>query len=433
MTTTNPRPWARSILLLLTTAPAGLAQATQLGGTTLPLGDDAYPSVVECLTVNGICGDGISPNSGPPQYEFFGTLQTLLATHPLDGILVDVDVDQHLRLQFTIPIENQPGPDVYLGQAWFFGNDLGLGAADVNGFDVSLDGNAWSPVAASRFARDDVAGTNPFYYTDGGPVEGAAFDLWFAFMDLGELGLAAGQQTSELHLRAREVGTQEDEKLDIVAVVSLNEPCAPSGCPQPYCAGKTNSLGCIPFLTFQGVPSTTATSTFRVVANQALPNESRLPALFPAEVQPELPRRQALREVADRATAPAEGCSQHRSAPVPRRARAERQQHDPSRKPPAPDGWPARACPVASAGSRGPGGLWRLTDQCPPVHDCALIRTVRESRSCVRQHKASARSCGTAWPGRPARHRSSPRRPSPPAAFRPPGPPVPRSCRLPRP
>ncbi len=44
--------------------------------------------------------------------------------------------------------------------------------------------------------------------------------------------------------------------------------------PAQYCAGKTNSLGCVPFLTTAGTPSATSTALFRFVASDLVPNES---------------------------------------------------------------------------------------------------------------------------------------------------------------
>ena len=44
--------------------------------------------------------------------------------------------------------------------------------------------------------------------------------------------------------------------------------------PTFYCRGKTNSLGCIPFLTSQGTPSPTITGPFKIMANDVLPAEA---------------------------------------------------------------------------------------------------------------------------------------------------------------
>ncbi len=41
-----------------------------------------------------------------------------------------------------------------------------------------------------------------------------------------------------------------------------------------YCTGKTNSIGCVPFITTTGTPSTVGTAPFRIVANDVLPGEA---------------------------------------------------------------------------------------------------------------------------------------------------------------
>ncbi len=44
--------------------------------------------------------------------------------------------------------------------------------------------------------------------------------------------------------------------------------------PEFYCTGKTNSLGCVPFLTTAGIPSATCTLPFPVTGRDMLPNEA---------------------------------------------------------------------------------------------------------------------------------------------------------------
>ncbi len=41
-----------------------------------------------------------------------------------------------------------------------------------------------------------------------------------------------------------------------------------------YCTGKTNSLGCVPFLTSNGAPSASATTAFQVIGNDMIPGEA---------------------------------------------------------------------------------------------------------------------------------------------------------------
>ncbi len=53
-------------------------------------------------------------------------------------------------------------------------------------------------------------------------------------------------------------------------------PFDPTYCGDPftYCDGKTNSLGCVPFLTTNGFPSATSTEPFEIIANDVLPGEA---------------------------------------------------------------------------------------------------------------------------------------------------------------
>ncbi len=44
--------------------------------------------------------------------------------------------------------------------------------------------------------------------------------------------------------------------------------------PASFCSGKTNSLGCVPFLTSSGLASATSTGSFQLVANDVLPDEA---------------------------------------------------------------------------------------------------------------------------------------------------------------
>ncbi len=41
-----------------------------------------------------------------------------------------------------------------------------------------------------------------------------------------------------------------------------------------YCTGKMNSLGCVPFLTYEGAPSTSSTLPFRLVARDVVPGQN---------------------------------------------------------------------------------------------------------------------------------------------------------------
>lgn len=46
------------------------------------------------------------------------------------------------------------------------------------------------------------------------------------------------------------------------------------GAPLTYCTAKTNSLGCVPYVVTQGLPSATCTGAFEISAQQVLPSEA---------------------------------------------------------------------------------------------------------------------------------------------------------------
>jgi hypothetical protein len=55
----------------------------------------------------------------------------------------------------------------------------------------------------------------------------------------------------------------------------IPDDCEPGvGTPQFYCVGKTNSAGCVPFLTTTGVPSASSTSPFRIVGNDVMTGQA---------------------------------------------------------------------------------------------------------------------------------------------------------------
>ena len=127
-----------------------------------------------------------------------------------------------------------------------------------------------------------------------------------------------------------------------------------------YCSGKVNSLGCVPFMTHSGTPSVSATTPFALMGRDVVPNEigfiiygvKRTP-------EPELPRRQAVREGADRPVAAAQELEQRRHSAVLGHPEPQLQHAHPERQRPGPDGGSAgeRAVPLPRPG--GPGRLRR--------------------------------------------------------------------------
>ncbi len=68
------------------------------------------------------------------------------------------------------------------------------------------------------------------------------------------------------------VGTQDTSNNLVVHVLEGDAGITPPT--TSYCTGKTNSLGCVPFLSSVGAPSATSTTPFRIVANDLVPNEA---------------------------------------------------------------------------------------------------------------------------------------------------------------
>ncbi len=58
--------------------------------------------------------------------------------------------------------------------------------------------------------------------------------------------------------------------------VSVTAPLGGTSTTVTYCQGKQNSLGCVPFITFSGQPSVSATAPFQVRANDMIPGEIAL-------------------------------------------------------------------------------------------------------------------------------------------------------------
>jgi hypothetical protein len=176
-----------------------------VGEVTLPLGEAAFPSSAACLDPEG-CGAEILYLGGPPLFPFRSVTDAFSPEHILDVVAVDLDDADVFRLDFPTPIENQPGPDLYLAQARFVA-DLAFGDPEgINDFDVRLSASTWRTVVASRFRRDEVVPAATIWYGDP-EIKSDAYRLWFAFVDLDELGVLPG----------------ETARVEVVAVASLNE------------------------------------------------------------------------------------------------------------------------------------------------------------------------------------------------------------------
>ena len=118
-----PLPLSAPLLLSVT----AMAQSVTIGTTEFPLGENAFPNVAQCLDTTGCAsGDNILVDNLDPLKRALSPANALLG-HRMDLVALDLDATDAIRLLFAVPIVNQAGPDVYIGQVLFFGTMDGLG------------------------------------------------------------------------------------------------------------------------------------------------------------------------------------------------------------------------------------------------------------------------------------------------------------------
>jgi hypothetical protein len=207
---------------LLLAVPAAYGQSVFVGETEIPLGVDAFAAQAECLNAGG-CGTNIGYLGPPPSYPIYSLASGLTADHILEVVPTDLGNADVVRLDFAVPIQNADGPDLYLGQAEYFGDLSKLDTVKVNDFEVSLDNVSWTTFQASGFVRDSVVSTQYIYYSDP-EIKSDAYQLWYATVDIGDLGVAPGEAVSTLYIRGPDLsGLPETVSLDAVTVANLNQ------------------------------------------------------------------------------------------------------------------------------------------------------------------------------------------------------------------
>jgi hypothetical protein len=204
-------------LALLLSSVSAFAQPITIGETEFPLGESAFPSASECLDPSG-CGseDNKLIDFSDPLLRPVAAANALLG-HRLDLTTIDLDDVDEIHLTFPVPIANQNGVDIYIGQAEFLA-DL----ADVEGLnDVQMRfGSAqdWHTISRSQFARDaDVLAT--VFYQDP-EIKSDAYRLWFVKLDLADFGIAADQTFNTVSIRG--VVNSSGSGLDAPIVGNLN-------------------------------------------------------------------------------------------------------------------------------------------------------------------------------------------------------------------
>ena len=180
-----------SAILVCTIGAAEVAAVT-IGGTTFPLGINAFPNLVVQL------------NGSPPQ-EFGG----VSATDGLTGADIDtgafnLNSGQIFELFFPVPIVNLPGDDVYLTDGRFSDDPLAL--------SVSM-GGGFTTIAAGSFFDTGVDSTIRNTNFD--------FDLFAVTVDLSDFGIAPNASISSLKIRG-------ESQSDPIVVGNLNKVPEPS-------------------------------------------------------------------------------------------------------------------------------------------------------------------------------------------------------------
>ncbi len=225
-------------LSLAATCALGAPAAVTIGDTTLPHGMDAFPDTVECLNLDDGCGGGISPLTGPPNYQFIGSYTGILGTRLLESILCEVRQSGELRMTFDVPVVNRPGPDIYIAQAHFVAGELTqFDSYGINDVDLALDATTtWTTVPATAFAADSSLGILPFWYIED-EIRNAYYELHYATVDLDTLGVAANASINTLLVRGPDLPEwPETIGLDIVTIANLN----PIDCPDITGDGAVN-------------------------------------------------------------------------------------------------------------------------------------------------------------------------------------------------
>ena len=161
-----------------------------VGQTAFSLGENAFPTNSACLDPTG-CGneDFLVRDFSDPFFSPVSAARCLRGNE-LKFVALDLDDADEICSQFPAPIENQPGDDIYIGQAVFFGdlgNSPGLNIAEVR-FGDSL---VWHAIASTQFTLDDSV-TPIVTYSDS-EVKQDASRLYYTTQDFTDFGFSSGQ------------------------------------------------------------------------------------------------------------------------------------------------------------------------------------------------------------------------------------------------
>lgn len=200
------------------------ADVVFVGETAFQLGDNAFPNMSQCLDPTG-CGneDILVVDLTQPLFPPVSPA-TALRGHRLDLITIDLDDADIMRLEFPIPIQNQPGEDFYLGQSFIL-QDFS-DAQGINNVELRFDGSPlWQSAALLDHVHDDTI--VPIVTYADPELKQFAYNLWYTKLDLSNYGFADGQTVAQIDVR----GTLNSGNswLDLAIVGNLNATVSLSG------------------------------------------------------------------------------------------------------------------------------------------------------------------------------------------------------------
>lgn len=217
------RRTARPAALMLALAAGASTQPLVIGEVEIPLGDDAFPVLMQC-TFGGVCG-------GDEYVYYAGDGATVVASDAgllglalLDVVISDLTLEDDLRLSFPGTIVNEPGPDIYLAQAHYLSGPL---AQDDIVRDTGLRFcNAPEGVVVPKeaFTLDALFGTHTTWIAPtGGAPEASVYELWYTLVDLSDYGYLEGEFVPRIHVWTPDTPAEPlTAGLDVVAVLKLN-------------------------------------------------------------------------------------------------------------------------------------------------------------------------------------------------------------------
>jgi hypothetical protein len=212
-----------AILLVCSAVPA-IGQPIDVGQTSFPLGELAFPDGSACLDPTGCGSEDFSVHDSTHPLKPPVSPAAALLGHRLDLVALDLDGTDEMQLSFPVPIANLPGDDLYVAQALFIG-ELG-DAQGINDLEIRFGATAtWHVVSLTTFVEDEsvlvfVTYSDPELKQD-------AYYPRIATLDLSDFGFAAGATVQQLVIRGSvNLGSSG---LDLAVVGNLNE--APAAVP----------------------------------------------------------------------------------------------------------------------------------------------------------------------------------------------------------